>query len=97
MNSLLCKAIKEKKVIHFYYDGGYRSVEPHCYGVSKDGNELLRAYQTGGHSESSKPVGWKLFRLDELSELSTTEDSFTSPRPQYNPNDKAMSSIYSRP
>lgn len=72
MNSLLCKAIQEKHVVNFYYDGGYRSAEPHCYGVSKDGNEILRAYQTGGHSESNNAVGWKLFRLDELSDLSTS-------------------------
>ena len=81
MNSVLCKAILEKKVIRFYYDGGYRLAEPHCYGISKDGNELLRAYQTCGYSESNNPVGWKLFRLDELSNLSTTEDSFSSSRP----------------
>jgi hypothetical protein len=96
MHALLCKAILEKKVIHFYYDGGYRCAEPHCYGVSKEGNELLRAYQTGGHSASNNPVGWKLFRVDKLSNITSTEDSFAGPRPEYNPNDPAMASIYSR-
>ena len=48
MNSLLCGAIQGKKMVNFYYDGGYRLAEPHCYGVSKDGNELLRAYQISG-------------------------------------------------
>jgi hypothetical protein len=96
MNSLLCKAILEKKVVRFYYAGGYRLAEPHCYGVSKDGNELLRVYQIGGYSESNNPSGWKLLRLDEISNLSSTEDSFPSPRPAYNPNDPAMASIYSR-
>ena len=81
MNSLLSKAIVEKKVIHFYYAGGYRLAEPHCYGVSKEGNELLRAYQIGGHSESNNPMHWKLFRLDKLSDLSSTEDCFPDPRP----------------
>ncbi len=32
MNALCCKAILERKVIRFYYDGGYRFAEPHCYG-----------------------------------------------------------------
>ena len=96
MNSLLCGAIQGKKMVNFYYDGGYRLAEPHCYGVSKDGNELLRAYQISGHSESKNPMHWKLFRLDKLSDLSTTEDAFPSPRPDYNPNDPAMASIYSR-
>jgi hypothetical protein len=37
MNALtfFCKAILERKVIRFYYGGGYRFAEPHCYGVSK--------------------------------------------------------------
>ncbi len=96
MNSPLCEAILQRKVIHFSYDGGYRIAEPHCYGTSRDGNELLRAYQIGGHSESGNPIGWKLFRLDELSSLSIREDSFSGPRPQYNPNDPAMASIYCR-
>jgi hypothetical protein len=94
MNSLLITAIRERKVIRFYYKGGYRFAEPHCYGASKEGNELLRAYQTGGYSESGNPVGWKLLRLDEFSNLSITGDSFAGPRPQYNPNDPAMASIY---
>jgi hypothetical protein len=96
MNALCCKAIFEKKVIRFYYDGGYRFAEPHCYGVSKDGKELLRAYQIGGYSDSYNPVSWKLLRLDELSSLSITEDAFSGPRPQYNPQDSIMTSIYCR-
>jgi len=50
MNLEICAAIRTRSVIQFYYDGGLRTVEPHCHGVSKDGNELLRGYQTGGYS-----------------------------------------------
>jgi len=69
-------------------------VQPRCYGVSRDGKELLRAYQIGGHSESGQSAGWKLFRLDDVSNLSVTDDSFQGPRPPYNTNDKAMATIY---
>jgi hypothetical protein len=93
MNTALCQAIREKKVISFYYLGGVRSAEPHCYGVSKEENELLRAYQIGGHSESGNPIGWKLLRLDELSNLQMTNQHFAGPRPQYNPEDKAMARV----
>ena len=48
MNVLLCQAIDARKVVHFFYDGEYRFAEPHCYGVSKHGHEMLRAYQTSG-------------------------------------------------
>jgi len=94
MNTTICRAIQERQLVQFYYDGGHRLVEPHCYGESKDGNELLRAYQISGHSKSGRSEGWKLFRVDELSSLRIIDRSFSGPRPQYNPNDKAMASVY---
>ena len=69
-------------------------MEPHCYGVSRDRKELLRAYQIGGHSKSGQSEGWKLFRLDDVIDLSVTDDSFQGPCPLYNPNDKAMATVY---
>ena len=94
MNRLLCEAIRNKNLITFNYDGGERTVEPHCYGVSKDGKELLRAYQIAGHSESGNPAGWKLFRLDGLTDLHVSNDTFDRPRPQYNPEDRVMAEVY---
>ena len=94
MNQEICKAIESKNIITFYYDGGSRTVEPHCYGVSKNDKELLRAYQTGGYSESGNPVGWKLFSVEKISNLDVSSDTFEGPRFQYNPNDKAMATIY---
>jgi len=62
--------------------------------VSSAGNEALRGYQTGGFSKSGNPVGWKLFRVANLSNLSTTGESFTGNRPGYNPQDSGMMQIY---
>ena len=94
MNPMLCSAIHSKKVIRFYYNGGFRTVEPLCYGVSTAGNEVLRGYQTGGYSESGNPIGWKLFRVSEISLLIITDEHFDGIRPGYNPNDSAMAIIY---
>jgi hypothetical protein len=35
MNNKIAKAISNKQVIQFYYEGGIRIVEPHCYGLHK--------------------------------------------------------------
>jgi len=94
MNQMICSAIQSRQVIRFYYNGGFRTVEPFCYGVSTAGNEVLRAYQTGGYSESGNPVGWKLFRVSEISSLTTTGEKFFGIRPDYNPQDSAMTTIY---
>ncbi len=93
MNTTICAAIHSKCLLRFYYDGGYRTVEPHCHGISSAGNEVLRAYQTAGHSESGSPVEWKLFRVSGMSNLAVTDEPFRGVRPGYNPNDSAMASI----
>lgn len=95
MRTDICSAINAKKVIQFYYNGGTRLVEPFCYGVHRDtGNEVVRGYQVGGHSESGEPVGWKLFRVAEISNLVIIDEYFAGVRDYYNPNDSAMKTIY---
>ncbi len=94
MNALICDAIAKRAIIQFDYDGGMRTVEPHCHGISTAGNEVLRGYQTGGYSESGRPVEWKLFDVSKISSLSITEKIFAQDRPFYNPNDKAMKIIH---
>lgn len=96
MNSTICSAIRSKRVIRFFYDGGFRTVEPFCHGESKDGNALLRAYQRAGYSQSGQAVGWKLFRLDNISNLAVTDETFSGSRLEYNPEDPAMTMIHCR-
>jgi hypothetical protein len=94
MNAFLCRAIRERRIVRFSYDGGTRDVEPHCHGCSKDGNDLLRGYQIAGYSHSGDPVGWKMFRLDRVSGLLVTEAAFPGPRPEYDRHDDSMATLY---
>lgn len=94
MTTLLCQAIRERRIVRFSYDGGIRDVEPHCHGSSKDDNDLLRGYQVAGYSRSGDPVGWKMFRLDRVSGLMVTETQFPGPRPEYDRDDDSMATIY---
>jgi predicted DNA-binding transcriptional regulator YafY len=86
----LKSAITNRKVLRIKYAPGARLIEPHCLGRSKDGNILLRAFQTEGASESGEHVNWKLLRVDRMSTFEDTGKTFAGPRPQYNPADKAM-------
>ena len=95
-------SIKNKKVIIIYYDGddnggkGYRTIEPVCFGLSKRGNRVLRAWESEGASWSEKNEnnflpGWRLFRLDKIFTYKPTLDNFTEVRPNYNPSgDRSM-------
>ncbi|GIV04287.1 MAG: hypothetical protein KatS3mg015_3117 [Fimbriimonadales bacterium] len=96
VNQTICAAIGSRRVLRFYYGGGPRTVEPHCYGRSRKGDELLRGYQTGGYSESRESVGWKLFHVSDISGLQLTGDSFVGPRAGYNPQDSAMEIVFCR-
>jgi len=93
----ICFAITHRRVISFDHDGGNRIVEPFCYGLHKNtGNEVLRGYQVGGFSASGKSYGWKLYRVDQISRLSVTDQNFNGIREYYNPNDSIMKKIICR-
>ena len=94
MNQKLCEAISDRKIIAFYYDGGYRTVEPYAYGASGAGKEILRGYQLGGFSDSNAPEGWKLFHISRIKNLVVMEEKFSYNREDYNPADPAMQEIF---
>jgi len=94
MNNVICDAIHRRSVITFYYNGGMRTVEPHCYGISTAGNDVLRGYQTGGYSESGNSVGWKMYEVAGMTNIQISGNTFNQNRPGYNPNDKGMSVIH---
>ena len=95
-------AIRNKKKIVIYYDGdepggkGLRQIEPVCFGYSKKGNPVLRAWDEEGASHRDflgvRPLpSWRLFRVDKITSFTPTGESFQTMRPNYNPNgDKSM-------
>ena len=98
-------AIKQRRVCAIYYDGdepggkGLRVIEPVCFGYSKSGNPVLRAWDKEGASHTAykgeKPLpGWRMFRIDKTQFIRPTTEIFDTPRPNYNPNgDKSMSRV----
>jgi len=89
----ICDAITNKRLLKFYYDGYNRIVEPHTAGIDKKGHEALRAYQVSGGSESGEYVGWKLFHVDEMQNITVMQDQFDGPRQKYKRNDSGFSHI----
>ena len=86
---------------------GERTLEPHALGYSKEGNLLLRAWVNAGVSRSYPLVNsknranqfkkrWRLFRVDNLSNINPTHQVFTT-RPRYNEEgDKAIERMVER-
>lgn len=92
MNSILLQAIQQAKVLELRYHGYSRIVEPHAYGRDKDGDEILRCYQTSGGSESGERVGWKLLKVRDAFSFHLTDATFSA-RAEYKRNDKAMNHV----
>ncbi len=99
MKTKICAAISNKKPLRFLYDDdvAVRIVEPYCFGESKTGADVLRAYQIRGYSSSGAPKGWRLFDVSKITRLTILEEeTIDGKRRDYNPNDAAMVRFYCR-
>lgn len=94
------KAIAEKRILRFYYEGdgvnaqGYRIAEIYAYGLTKAGNPVIRAFQLSGDTKTKRPA-WKMFLLSKMNRV-TFQGNFNKPREGFNPDgDKTMRTVYS--
>ena len=60
----ICQAIRETRLLQFYYDGGTMVVEPHQLAYNTKDNLALSAYWIRGYSESGDAISSE--RMKEL-------------------------------
>jgi hypothetical protein len=96
VKDIIRTAIETRAVLRIIYKRGERLVEPYCHGISTAGNEVIRAYQLSGASESGKSEGWKMLKVSGISHAEILPRKFVIVRNEYNPNDKGMRRIISR-
>lgn len=94
MNKRICDAIHNQNILKFTYHGHPRIVEPYAYGLSRQGNEVIRCYQTGGVSDSGEVPHWKLFEVDEIESLIVLKERFAHANTEYRKGDKHMTTIF---
>lgn len=92
----ICSAIANRRVLHLRYGGGDRTVEPYTHGFTRWGEEVMSAYQTGGHSSSGEVRGWKTFRLDRVDGLAVSVNRFSGKRDDYDPDDLRFTYLHCR-
>ena len=90
---LLCRAISEKRIVQFKYDGRSRIVEPFCCGMNSAENYVMRGFQIRG-SDKTKPLCWRIYELAGMSQLSVTNHSFNGKRADYTPADPLVTEIF---
>jgi hypothetical protein len=83
---IISSAIKQLRPIEFYYQGGYRTVEPFALGAvltDRRDNLSLLCWQTRGFSDNDEIEGWKLYRVSDMEDLEVISNHFTGDRPGY--------------
>ncbi len=94
MRERICAAIDGQRLLAFDYEGWLRTVEPHAYGESPEGHELLRAFQVSSGADSVAFLGWALFRVEAISGINVLDTVFAGPRPDYHRDDPAIRKIF---
>lgn len=95
MNGLVVAAVEQRRLLKLAYTAGNRIVEPHVYGLTGCGKELLRCYQVAGESASRERAGWKLLRADDIANVQVLDVGF-EPRTGYNPVDPLVRHVHAR-
>ena len=92
-DAVICRAIRERRLLLIDYSGTQRIVQPHVYGDDHAGDRLLSAYQVSGESASGASQGWKSFRMDRVRSIALAEGSFRAARPEFQRDDGAFARI----
>jgi len=91
----ICEAIRNRKLVSFYYKNHQRVLVPGAYGLHKTtGNKLLRAYQIRGGRNTGETPGWGLFKIEEISSYQVLDEQIENVPPGYVQGDSALSPIY---
>ena len=75
----------------------FRDVVVVAYGISDAGNDVIRAFQVSGESQSQAKPAWRLFRLDRIMQFTPERkaDRYNLPFPLYDfDNDFGMAFVY---
>lgn len=91
MNQVIVEAILNKKRLVVTYNGTERLVEPHAYGLDKNGLGKLRVYQV---SETTEHKGWRLLNEDSITELKQADETFAGAQTGYSKDDKHIPNIF---
>jgi hypothetical protein len=96
MHTIICDAIKNKRLLQFSYDDFTRIVEPHLLGQKSSGKDALSAYLVRGYTESERQPYWRSYSVEKMEFIIMLDERFENAREGYNPNDKTMQRIYCR-
>jgi hypothetical protein len=93
MNTLVCDAIRARRLIRFVYEGYERILEVHIYGINSANHEMVAGWLVGGWSASRPEPGWRNYLLRDMADVHALAETF-EPRPNFNPANPLFRQIY---
>lgn len=96
MHTIICDAIRAKRLIRFIYEGYERVVEPHIHGINSANHEMLSGWLVGGWSGSKAEPGWRNYLVKDMHDVHALADGFDRPRARYNAFDTQMRQVFCR-
>lgn len=105
LHERLCAAVSGHRLLIYFlpvgseaaalYGSGVRTVEPHAYGTTHDGDAALFSWRWEAKgSESTAAAGWELVRLDEMHDVQILDETFPGPAQGYRRGNKEMREIH---
>lgn len=68
-------AVAHNRLLQFTYNGAFRIVEPHVYGMQHGALRLL-AYQLRGAGKLASHPGWRMFDVLKIDDLMVSTGTF---------------------
>jgi hypothetical protein len=82
-HELICKAIANRQLLQFWYQGHTRVVEPHMLAQNEQDHYALSAWFL--RSSVGLNPGWREYLLIDMRDIALLDETFSGPRPGYKP------------
>ena len=94
MNTLVCDAIRSRRLLRFIYEGYERVLEPHVYGINTQNHEMLSGWLVGGWSATETAPGWRNYIVRDMYDLQALAEDFQGPRVGFNPESERFRQVF---
>lgn len=95
MRHFLVPAINGKRLVKLQYDDHQCVVEPHVYGLDRNGDPVLLCYEVSAGG-NRRAAGWRQLKLHDAVAVTETSQCFSGARLGYKRNATGFHAIFAQ-
>ena len=98
LQPVICDAIRQRRLLRFRYKDHLTltTVEPYVFGDNQKDHAALRAWLVEGETHSNTGKRWRMYLVDEMTNVELLGLRFEHNQPDYQPNDEGFKHIVCR-